>query len=69
MEMGDRPGQLIFHAAGMRLKRWEDLPDMMKQEIEASYPIYRTPPPLDDARPNETSWTYFKKHIEAKRRK
>jgi hypothetical protein len=67
MEMGDRPGQLIFHAAGLRLKRWEDLPDVIKREIEANYPAYKAPPPLDDTRPNETSWTYFKKVLDAKR--
>lgn len=69
MEMGDRPGQLIFHAAGKKLRSWDDLPEMMKREIETNYPIYKTPPPLDDRRPNETSWTYFKKVIDAKRGK
>ena len=39
------------------------------KEIEANYPEYKEPPPLDDARPNETSWTYFKKWIDAKRAK
>jgi len=69
MEMGDRPGQLMFHAAGMRLKRYDDLPESIKQEINANYPIYQTPPPLDDARPNETSWTHFKKVLDARRNK
>ena len=27
-----------------------------------------TPPPGDDGRPNETSWTYFKKYIDAQDR-
>jgi hypothetical protein len=67
MEMGDRPGQMIFHAAGKKLKKWDDLPDLMKREVVANYPLYKTPPPLDDNRPNETSWTYFKKMLDAKR--
>ena len=36
-----------------------------KDEIATNYPVYRTPPPGDDARPNETSWTYFKKAVES----
>jgi hypothetical protein len=39
----------------------------MKAEIESRYPIYRNPPPLDDQRPNETSWTYFKNLIDARK--
>jgi hypothetical protein len=39
----------------------------MKDEIAANYPAYVAPPPTDDARPNETSWTYFKKQMEAAR--
>ena len=33
----------------------------MRQQIRDNYPGYDTPPPVDDTRPNETSWTYFKK--------
>jgi len=36
----------------------------MKKEIAANYPDYNTPPPGDDDRPNETSWTYMKKIID-----
>lgn len=67
MEMGDRDGLVIFHTAGMRLDRWEQLPKVVRREIDMNYPIYREPPPLDDPRPNETSWTVFKKFIDAKR--
>jgi hypothetical protein len=31
----------------------------MRREVEARYPAYRNPPPLDDARPNMTSWKYY----------
>jgi hypothetical protein len=31
------------------------------------YPEYKAPPALDDTRPNETSWTYFKKAIDKKK--
>jgi Protein of unknown function (DUF1838) len=69
MEMGDRAGQLIFSGLGKKLKTWDDLPEMLKAEIKANYPIYTTAPPVDDTRPNETSWTYFKKVMEAKKTK
>ncbi|HJL80295.1 MAG TPA: DUF1838 family protein [Gammaproteobacteria bacterium] len=35
----------------------------MKDEIKENYPIYNQPPPTDDQRRNETSWTYFKKML------
>lgn len=69
MEMGDRTGQLIFSGLGKKLKSWDDLPEIMKQEIKAHYPDYVSAPPVNDNRPNETSWTVFKKHIDAKRQK
>ncbi len=63
MEMGDRSGMIYIHAAGRKLERFDQLPAVMLKEIETTYPEYRTPPPGDDARENETSWTYFKKKV------
>ncbi len=63
MEMGDRAGMVYIHAAGRKLDRFDQLPPVMLKEIEASYPEYKAPPPGDDARENETSWTYFKKKV------
>jgi hypothetical protein len=67
MEMGGREGVLIFHTAGMRLDDWSQLPAVVRDEIARNHPTYRSPPPLDDARPNETSWTVFKRFIDGKR--
>lgn len=67
MEMGDREGVVIFHTAGMRLDNYSQLPKVVRDEIELNYPQYKEPPPLDDARPNDTSWTVFKRHVEKKR--
>ncbi len=69
MKMGDRAGQMIYNGAGKRLDSWDELPEVLKQELLAGHAEYREPPPLDDARPNETSWTYFKKVIDAERAK
>jgi hypothetical protein len=63
MEMGDRPGILYFHTAGRKLDRFADMSPVMLKEIEANYPAYVAPPPTDDTRPNETSWTYFRKQV------
>jgi hypothetical protein len=68
MEMGDRPGMLIFVTSGKRLASIEKVPARLRNEIHRSYPLYLQPPPLDDIRPNETSWTYFKKTIEGRRK-
>ncbi len=67
MEMGDRAGLLYFHTAGRKLSTWDDLSATMRTEIDKNYPAYRSPPPLDDQRPNETSWTYFKKLVDARK--
>jgi hypothetical protein len=69
MKMRGRVGVVYFNGAGRKLDRYEDLPAGMRAAIEARAPIYREPPPVDDQRPNETSWTYFKKRMEAARPK
>jgi hypothetical protein len=67
MKMGDREGVVVFHTAGMRLDSWDQLPEVVRREVETNYPAYKVPPPLDDPRPNETSWTVFKKFIDERR--
>lgn len=61
MEMGDRVGLIYFHTSGRKLDRYDDMSATLKAEIDLNYPAYKAPPPLDDERPNETSWTYFRK--------
>lgn len=53
-------------ATGFSTFELEDVPDSLIEDLKERYPLYLTPPPLDDARPNETSWTVFKKHLESK---
>ncbi len=67
MKMGGRDGLLVHYMGGLRVNSFEELPGWMKTEVRANYPAYTVPPPTDDTRPNETSWTVFKKHIDAKR--
>ncbi len=61
MEMNGRAGTMYFNAQGGKLNSWDELPKQMKNEIAKNYPEYTNAPPVNDTRPNETSWTYFKK--------
>lgn len=67
MKMRSRQGIMIFNAMGTKLRSFDELPPVLKQEIAANYPAYTAPPPGDDARPNETTWTVFKKKVDAKK--
>lgn len=68
MKMRGRHGNIIFNAMGTKLKSFDELPKVLKDEIASNYPAYTAPPPGDDARPNETTWTVFKKQIDAARK-
>ena len=54
---------------GRKLQSYDQLPELMKAEIAENYPEYTAPPPLDDTRRNETSWTYMKKIIDSRAEK
>ncbi len=69
MEMGGRPGYFYVHTAGQKFERYEDLPQAIRTEVEANYPDFLTPPPLNDTRPNDTSWKFFKRAIDARPKK
>ena len=65
MEMGSRPGLMVVNATGFSSWDVADIPEPLMSVLKESYPTYFEPPPVDDERPNETSWTVFLKHIEA----
>ena len=68
MKMGDKDGVVIYHTAGIRaVKGYAEIPEPMASELKTTYAVYQAPPPLDDARPNETTWTVVKKAVDAKR--
>lgn len=67
MKMSGREGRIVFNAMGAKLRSYDALPDVLKREIAANYPGWTAPPPGDDQRPNETTWTVFKKRIDAAR--
>ena len=60
MEMGDRPGELIYIGSGALVPGgFDDLPDQLKQEVRRNYPIFTEPPDPDDTRPMTNSWKRF----------
>ena len=70
MKMRSRDGGLVFTAMGSKLRGgFDELPKVTRDEIARNYPVYTAPPPGDDARPNDTTWTVFKKQVEAERAK
>tara|TARA_B100000959_G_scaffold260036_1_gene296173 strand:+ start:4912 stop:5796 length:885 start_codon:yes stop_codon:yes gene_type:complete len=64
LEMGDKPGLMIFNASVFNTFEREEIPAKLIKIIKERYPNYLNPPPLNDQRPNETSWTVFKNHTD-----
>jgi hypothetical protein len=67
MEMGDKDGWLIYNGQGKKITNFEQMAQPLKDFIRKNYPEYTQAPPLDDKRPNETSWSFFKKWLEKKK--
>jgi hypothetical protein len=67
MKMGGREGVIYFNTNGRKLDNFDQMPASLKTELLANYPAYVAPPPLDDTRPNETSWGHFKDVREGKK--
>ncbi len=67
MKMGDRDGFMFTSTVGGRVSSLDDLPEPLLGALKSRYPEYMTPPPLDDDRPNRTSWMAVKDHVDAQR--
>lgn len=66
MIMGDKVGTMVFNSTGFSTFDESEIWPRLKKIVNEKYPIYLTPPQIDDARPNETTWTVFKKHMDGK---
>uniref|UniRef100_A0A7S0ZDH5 Cytochrome b5 heme-binding domain-containing protein n=1 Tax=Timspurckia oligopyrenoides TaxID=708627 RepID=A0A7S0ZDH5_9RHOD len=67
MEMGNREGKLVYHCRGKKLEKgFEDISDEVKLYLHKTGKEIFAEAPEDFARPNETSWTYFKKLLQQK---
>lgn len=69
LKMGDRAGLMVFNASGFSTFDKDRIPVKLMTILKERYPLYMTPPPLNDDRPNETSWTVFEKYMAKKRSK
>ncbi|MFP2995359.1 DUF1838 family protein [Spongiivirga sp. MCCC 1A20706] len=69
MEMGSRPGWIIANATGESILDKDGVWERLQKILGDRYPLYKNPPPRDDKRPNETSWTVFKKFLADKEAK
>jgi hypothetical protein len=56
-----------YRAMGCKLTGFDALPKLLNDEIALHNLAYTAPPPGDDPRPNETTWTVFKKKVDAER--
>ncbi len=66
LEMGSRPGLMVFNASGFSTFDKSKIPVALVEILNERYPDYWTPPPVEDKRPNETSWTVFKDRLAKK---
>ena len=67
MQMGDREGLMVFNATGFSTFDAQKVPARLWALVDARWPAYRSPPPVDDARPNATTWSVFKEKVDAAR--
>jgi hypothetical protein len=65
MKMGDRPGQLIYSAYGVKVKGFTELPQLLQDEINTRVPLYKSAPQSFSDGEDMTSWLYFQKHFDA----
>ena len=64
MEMGDRPGYLLYHGRSKKLMGGiTEIPPRLRTWMEENAPDYLAAPTKFEE-PNETSWTYFKKVLD-----
>jgi hypothetical protein len=63
MRMGSKPGLMVINATGTSTFDAGEIPDQLRAVLDERYPTYFQPPPLDDSRENETSWTVFRKAL------
>jgi hypothetical protein len=60
MEMGDRPGWLVYSCTGSKLGCYAELPEDVRAFVDSAAPEFAHAP-VEYTRPNCTSWTYFRR--------
>jgi hypothetical protein len=68
MKMGDKPGYLMYSSRGWKVKGgFEALPAKIKDFVNANHPEYAHAPEKYGS-PNMTSWKYYKKIMEERKK-
>jgi hypothetical protein len=69
MEMGNRPGVMIYHSQSFKfMNGWSELPANIRSWVDKNQPKYLEPPTAwEGLGRNETTWSYSKKVIDARR--
>ncbi|MDM9382537.1 DUF1838 domain-containing protein [Chlorogloeopsis sp. ULAP01] len=66
MNMGDRPGYLIYSAYGSKVSGFNELPQLLQDEINTRVPLYKNAPKsCSDEVEDMTSWLYFQQNFDA----
>lgn len=65
MKMGNHPGQMIYSASGCKVTGFQDLPQLLRQQIETRVPLFRFAPRQKLEQEDMTSWLYFTQNYEA----
>ena len=70
MEMGNRPGVMLYHSQSFKFTQgWSQLPANIRAYTEKHHPEYLTPPAnWDGLAKNQTTWSYAKAVIDARRK-
>lgn len=69
MKMPNNGGVIIVHARSWRMEKWDLLPERIKKEVREKYPTYMTAPDkVDPAKPNETSWTFYNREMDKRKK-
>jgi hypothetical protein len=67
MEMGSRQGYLLYHSRSLKPRDGlKALPAALRQHVAANFPKYLEAPETYTS-PDETSWTFFKKVLDARK--
>jgi Protein of unknown function (DUF1838) len=62
MKMGTRPGYVLYSGQGKKLASAEELDPVVREYTQKNHAAFMTAP-KSFVRPNETSWTYYKKQF------
>ena len=63
MKMGEKKGHLVYSTYGRKSKDISSLPQWLQDDVRNRLPLYLNAPSKYEE-PNETAFTYFKKHFE-----